>query len=247
MEQKINIHVLNPHPRHDEFFKDFIGDSWKEFLESITLSGIVEPIVITPNMTIVSGHQRVRAAKELGIETIMVDIQEYDEEEDVFLNMLLSNLNRVKEIPSLIKRCEIISEIERIFKKREQKIKKQRDIVVNNYRKNITKNKEKIINYYNGQCEICKFNLIPLLEIHHILPLQQGGDNSLDNITCLCPNCHTIIHKFISHFCNGSDINNITQWLEENYSKSSFDKLIFMYEKYIKKKEKYGWEELTWI
>lgn len=59
------------------------------------------------------------------------------------------------------------------------------------------------------QCEICKFDLTELLEIHHILPLQQGGDNSLDNISYLCPNCHRIIHEFISHFCNGTDINEI--------------------------------------
>lgn len=245
--QQININELKSHPRNNEFFDDITGDSWEAFLESIKSSGIIEPIVVTKNMVIVSGHQRVRAAKELGIETILADIHEYDDEEDVFLNMLLSNLNRVKEIPSLIRRCEIISEIEKIFKKREQKIKKQRDNVVNNYRKDIAKNKENIIDYYNGQCEICKFNLVPLLEIHHILPLQQGGDNSLDNITCLCPNCHTVIHKFISHFCNGADISNITQWLGENYSKSSYDKLIHMYEKYIKRKEIYGWEELTWI
>ena len=139
--QQININELKPHPRNNEFFDDITGDSWEAFLESIKSSGIIEPIVVNKNMVIVSGHQRVRAAKELGIETILADIHEYDDEEDVFLNMLLSNLNRVKEIPSLIRRCEIISEIEKIFKKREQKIKKQRDIVVNNYRKDIAKNK----------------------------------------------------------------------------------------------------------
>lgn len=247
MEQKINIHVLKPHPRHDEFFKDFIGDSWKKFLESITLSGIVEPIVVTPNMTIVSGHQRVKAAKELGIENIMADIHEYKDDEDIFLNMLLSNLERVKEIPSKIKRLQIAIEIEKICKNRNQKIKKERNLIVSNFRNEIVKNRGNIINYYNGQCGICKFNLKPLLEIHHILPLQQGGDNSLENIVCLCPNCHTIIHKFISHFCTGANIANIEQWLEENYSKSSYDKIICMYKKYITQKQLYGWEELTWI
>ena len=245
--QQINISELKAHPRNNEFFDDITGDSWKAFLESIDSSGIIEPIVVTQNMVIVSGHQRVRAAKELGIESIMVDIHNYKDDEDIFLNMLLSNLERGKEIPSIIKRCKIVSEIEKIYKKREQEIKKERDIVVNNCRKEIAKNKESIIDYYNGQCEICKFNLVPLLEVHHILPLQQGGDNSLDNITCLCPNCHTIIHKFISHFCNSIDINDIAQWLENNYSKSSYDKLIRMYEQYIKRKETYGWVELTWI
>lgn len=245
--QQININELKSHPRNNEFFDDITGDSWKAFLESIDSSGIIEPIVVTKNMVIVSGHQRVRAAKELGIETIMVDVHEYEDDEDIFLNMLLSNLKRVKEIPSIIKRCKIVSEIEKIYTKREQKIKNERNLIVNQLRNEITKNKEEIVDYYNGRCEICKFNLTSLLEIHHILPLQQGGDNSLENITCLCPNCHTIMHKFISHFCNGTSINDITQWLEENYSRSSYDKIIRMNEKYIKRKEMYGWEELTWI
>lgn len=115
---------------------------------------------------------------------------------------------------------------------------------MNNYRNEVTKNKENIISYYSGQCEICKFNLVPLLEIHHILPLQQGGDNSLDNITCLCPNCHTIIHKFISHYCNGINIDDIEQWMSENYSKSSYNKVLCMYKKYIQKKQTYGWQKL---
>lgn len=200
--QQIDINELKAHPRNNEFFDDITGDKWEVFLESIESSGIIKPIVVTQNMVIVSGHQRVRAAKELGIKAIMVDMHEYKDDEDILLNMLLSNLERVKEIPSIIKRCKIVSEIEKIYKKQKQEIKKERDVIVNNYRNEVTNNKENIISYYSGQCEICKFNLVPLLEIHHILPLQQGGDNSLDNIACLCPNCHTIIHKFISHYCN---------------------------------------------
>lgn len=41
------------------------GDAWEAFKESIKTSGIIEPIVVTKDMIIVSGHQRVRAAKNL--------------------------------------------------------------------------------------------------------------------------------------------------------------------------------------
>lgn len=63
--QQININELKPHPRNNEFFDDMTGDAWDAFKESISTSGIVEPIVVTQDMIIVSGHQRVRAAKEL--------------------------------------------------------------------------------------------------------------------------------------------------------------------------------------
>ena len=53
--QQININELRSHPRNNEFFDDITGDSWKAFLESIESSGIIEPIVVTQNMVIVSG------------------------------------------------------------------------------------------------------------------------------------------------------------------------------------------------
>lgn len=47
------------------------GEKWNEFLDSIKTRGVIEPIVITPEKIIISGHQRVRACKELGIRSVM--------------------------------------------------------------------------------------------------------------------------------------------------------------------------------
>ena len=118
--QQININELKSHPRNDEFFDDITGDSWKAFLESIESSGIIEPIVVTQNMVIVSGHQRVRAAKELGIETIMVDIRKYDKEDKVLKDLIETNI-RQRGIgnPNPIKLGRCIKELERIYGIRE--------------------------------------------------------------------------------------------------------------------------------
>ena len=114
--QQININELKAHPRNNEFFDDITGDSWKAFLESIESSGIIEPIVVTQNMVIVSGHQRVRAAKELGIETIMVDIRKYDVEDKVLKDLIETNI-RQRGIgnPNPIKLGRCIKELERIY------------------------------------------------------------------------------------------------------------------------------------
>ncbi|WP_225501877.1 HNH endonuclease [Vibrio vulnificus] len=53
-----------------------------------------------------------------------------------------------------------------------------------------------------GFCEKCKekapfikrSNGEPYLEVHHIIPLSQGGLDSLENVISLCPNCHREIH-----------------------------------------------------
>jgi 5-methylcytosine-specific restriction endonuclease McrA len=34
----------------------------------------------------------------------------------------------------------------------------------------------------------------PYLEIHHIIPLASGGDDSIENTIALCPNCHRKRH-----------------------------------------------------
>lgn len=53
-----------------------------------------------------------------------------------------------------------------------------------------------------GQCEGClkpapfnrKTDDTPYLEVHHIKPLAEGGDDTLENTKALCPNCHRKAH-----------------------------------------------------
>lgn len=79
----LKIADLKPHPRNTEFFNDITDpDEWKEFVESIRESnGPICPITVTENNVIVSGHQRVRACKELGIETIAAEKKDYHGDE----------------------------------------------------------------------------------------------------------------------------------------------------------------------
>lgn len=87
--QLVKISELTPHPRNNEFFDDVTGQRWDEFLESIKTSGVIEPIVITEEKVIVSGHQRVRACKELGIEEIMAEVKLYDGDDKRVLKDLI--------------------------------------------------------------------------------------------------------------------------------------------------------------
>lgn len=68
--QMIEIEKLIPHPRSREFFDDIQGDRWEDFKESIVRRGVVEPVILTQDLIIVSGHQRVKACRELGIISI---------------------------------------------------------------------------------------------------------------------------------------------------------------------------------
>lgn len=52
-----------------------------------------------------------------------------------------------------------------------------------------------------GYCDLCEQNApfvndnnIPYLEVHHIKWLSDGGADTLDNVSALCPNCHRKMH-----------------------------------------------------
>ena len=107
---------LVPHPRNDEFFDDMSGEKWNEFLESVKTSGVIEPIVITQDKVIVSGHQRVRACKELGIDTIMAETRHYDNDDAVLKDLIETNVRQRGSIGgSDIKLGNRIRELERIY------------------------------------------------------------------------------------------------------------------------------------
>ena len=64
---------------------------------------------------------------------------------------------------------------------------------------------EKVVKYAlfraNGVCELCdkpapfvKKDGSPFLEVHHIEYLSNGGNDSIENVSAICPNCHRKMH-----------------------------------------------------
>jgi ParB/RepB/Spo0J family partition protein len=73
---------LQPHPRQAEFFGDMRGGAFAELVASIKDESLHQPIEITPGDVVIDGHQRLRAAKELGLEEIEVWVRDDLEDED---------------------------------------------------------------------------------------------------------------------------------------------------------------------
>lgn len=95
--QHVSIDVLKPHPRNNEFFDDISGTEYEDFKEKIKNEGIMTPLLVTPDFTIISGHQRTRAAKDLGIKLVPVIIMADLIDDDVILRKLIaSNSGRLK-------------------------------------------------------------------------------------------------------------------------------------------------------
>lgn len=58
-----------------------------------------------------------------------------------------------------------------------------------------------VLNNSNGICEAClqpapfvRADGSPYLEVHHLLPLSEGGEDTTRNALAVCPNCHRRLH-----------------------------------------------------
>lgn len=54
-----------------------------------------------------------------------------------------------------------------------------------------------ILRIKGNKCERCGWDKAPC-DIHHKIPRSQGGKNTIDNGSVLCPNCHRVEHFKLS-------------------------------------------------
>lgn len=114
--QLLNVNELIPHKKNGFFFDDIEGEPWIAFLESIETSGVIEPIIATQDKVIVSGHQRIRACKALGIEKVWTDIRTFDSEDEVLKQLIETNIRqRGVGNTNAVKLGRCIAELERIY------------------------------------------------------------------------------------------------------------------------------------
>ena len=113
----MDVDKLNPHPKNSYFFDDIEGEPWVAFLESIETSGVIEPIIVSaPDLTIVSGHQRVRACKKLGIKQVAVEERSFESEDELLKQLIETNIRqRGVGNPNTVKFGRCVAELERIY------------------------------------------------------------------------------------------------------------------------------------
>lgn len=114
--QMIEVSRLKAHPKNNYFFDDMSGENWDAFLESVKTSGVIEPVIATQDMVIVSGHQRVRACKALGVKDVLTDIRTYGSDDEVLKQLIETNIRqRGVGNTNAIKLGRCIKELERIY------------------------------------------------------------------------------------------------------------------------------------
>ena len=85
---------LHEHPRNQEFFDDIVGSKWDEFKTSIAQMGVMNPLIVTENNTVISGWQRTRAALELGMENVPCIVRQFESEDDILRCLIETNIRQ---------------------------------------------------------------------------------------------------------------------------------------------------------
>lgn len=102
---KAKLSQIATNPIHDQIYT---SNEIEDLVESMEKNGLLEPIVVTPDKVIISGHRRYLAARFLGwdeIEIIIRDVSEADME----YTIVSSNQHRRK------KSAEVLNEIQRLY------------------------------------------------------------------------------------------------------------------------------------
>lgn len=90
----LKVSDLLIHPMNEYYFDDMSGEKWDSFLNSVKTNGVRTPIIVTDDMRVVSGNQRVRACRELGISVINAEIEHYQTENDVIRDLIEINIRQ---------------------------------------------------------------------------------------------------------------------------------------------------------
>lgn len=60
-------------------------------------------------------------------------------------------------------------------------------------RRTITADEKRVVGARQGwRCSACGVLLSSAYEVDHTVPLFEGGEDTLDNTTAMCPNCHAL-------------------------------------------------------
>ncbi|WP_323676886.1 DNA methyltransferase [Halorubellus sp. PRR65] len=108
-------HSLSPHPQNEEIYGDRDLDNEEDtpFLESIRENGVLTPVIVDEADQIISGHRRIEAAKQVGLETVPITAREFDSDLERTELLVHSNRQRSKTVSQKLREAEALERVER--------------------------------------------------------------------------------------------------------------------------------------
>lgn len=90
MIELVPIEILKPHPKNRVFFPDYPREGlWREMVADIKENGIINPLIVAEDYTVLAGHLRLEIAKEIGFTHVKVDRKELPPESDYAISLMI--------------------------------------------------------------------------------------------------------------------------------------------------------------
>jgi len=124
-----NVSELQPHPRNVEIYGDHAD---VDLVESIKTKGVLNPLLITNDGFVISGHRRLDAARQAAINEVPVVIFNSNDELDILEALVESNRQRQKTNEQFAREAQILFDIE------EQRAALRHKHTLNNFTKDNT-------------------------------------------------------------------------------------------------------------
>ena len=102
--KQISITKIKPHPLNAKIYNP---EGLEDIITSISNVGLLDPIVILKDHTIISGHRRYYACLELGMKKVSVEVKDIPKDE-VPLILVSYNTQRVKGASEILNEIEVI-------------------------------------------------------------------------------------------------------------------------------------------
>src|SRR5690625_2440416 len=113
---------LTEHSKQAEYSPPMNKKKWAEFVANIKENGIRQPLTVTKGFRVIDGKHRLKAAKELGIESVRVIIEDIDE------NSIPSYITDTKLQRDDLKRGQKAAIVIRLFYEEERQKAKERQV-----------------------------------------------------------------------------------------------------------------------
>ncbi|NCC97970.1 MAG: hypothetical protein EOM02_14175, partial [Synergistales bacterium] len=108
--QEVSTTDLKPHPENVSIYGDEV--MLLDFLESIKTLGVIEPLLIRRDGTIISGHRRWVAAKKAGLDTVPARTIDLNDELEEMELLISSNKQRAKTLSQIAREGKELQRIE---------------------------------------------------------------------------------------------------------------------------------------
>lgn len=82
-----------------------------------------------------------------------------------------------------------------------------------------------VIQRSGGKCELCGDHHPWTLEVHHIIPVNRGGDGYSYNLIGLCPTCHAVIEKLSTDAIEDPRFHD---WIRAKYGEDGYEKFGYL-------------------